>query len=169
MQQTLPSGVSPNAMKRIGKVLICFLSGLAFCQIAKAVNPDAPANPYAMIVQRNAFSLVTPLPKSELPRPITKITLTGTTSILGDCCALLKAQLPAIPPESPQELSLILSEGQQEKNIRVLEINEKAGTVKVDDYGTIVVLAFESPPSRPAATAFHAVAPLPPQMPQRRR
>lgn len=156
-------------MKRKRKVLICFLSGLAFCQIAKAVNTDAPANPYAMIVQRNAFGLVTPSPKPEPPRPIAKITLTGTTSILGDRRALLKAQLPAIPPESPQEMSLILSEEQQEENIRILEINEKAGTVKVDNYGTIVVLAFESPPSKPAATAFHAVAPLPPQMPQRRR
>jgi hypothetical protein len=50
---------------------------------------------------------------------------------------------PAKPGEPAKEQSFTLGEGQREGDIEVLEINEKAGTVKVNDYGTITTLDFD--------------------------
>ena len=65
------------------------------------------------------------------------------TTILGNKRALLKMTPPAKPGEPAKEQSFTLGEGQREGDIEVLEINENAGTVKVNDYGTITTLDFD--------------------------
>lgn len=74
--------------------------------------------------------------------------------------ALLKVLIPAKPPAKQEEESFILAVGQREGEITVLEIDEKAGIVKVDDFGTITNLNFENngvklassaPPGAPGA------------------
>ena len=74
--------------------------------------------------------------------------------------ALLKVLMPAKPGAKQEELSFILAVGQRESEIEVLEIDDKAGIVKVDDFGTItnlnfvdngVKLAGGAPPGPPGA------------------
>jgi hypothetical protein len=149
-------------MKHGERMLICTLAGLALCTTGNAVGGDSPGNPYQGIVDRNVFGLKPPPPppdpESTKPPP-PKVFLTGITTILGNRRALLKMTPPAKPGEPAKEQSFTLGEGQREGDIEVLEINEKAGTVKVNDYGTITTLDFDKdgvkvagvPPPAPGA------------------
>jgi hypothetical protein len=127
-------------------MLICTLASVAWCTSGNAVTSDAPGNPYQGIVDRNVFGLKSPPPppdpEANKPPP-PKIFLTGITTILGNKRALLKTTPPAKPGEPAKEQSFTLGEGQREGEIEVLEINEKACTVKVNDYGTITTLDFD--------------------------
>jgi hypothetical protein len=149
-------------MKSKGKELVCILSSLALCQALGAAVMESPANRYGEIVRRNVFNLVPEPPKPvPPPRPTARITLTGITSIFGDLRVLLKALPPATPSEPASELSLILTEGQEKAQIKVLEINEKAATVKLDNYGTIMVLTFEPDGPKPANLPAPVLPPPP--------
>jgi hypothetical protein len=111
-----------------------------------AVYGDVPGQPYQRIVERNVFGLnpKPPTPEINPPPPASpKVFLTGITTILGKKCALLKTTPPTKPGEPAKEQSLTLVEGQREGEMEVLEINEKAGTVKVSNYGTITTLDFD--------------------------
>jgi hypothetical protein len=127
-------------------MLICTLAGVALCTSGNAVTTDAPGNPYQGIVDRNVFGLKSPPPppdpEANKPPP-PKVFLTGITTILGTKRALLKWTPPPKPGEPAKEQSLTFVEGQREGEIEVLEINEKARTVKVNDYGTITTLDFD--------------------------
>ena len=122
------------------KFLGCILSTFILCTAAEAVGADS-GNPYQGIVDRNVFGLKPPPPpgkpeekKIDLP----PITLTGITTILGNKRALMNLQPPGKPVQS-----FILAEGQRDGELEVLEIDEKAGSVKVSQSGTIVPLTFE--------------------------
>jgi hypothetical protein len=153
-------------MKHSGKMLACVVGGLAFCTAAEAVpaiTTETTENPYQSIVDRNVFSLKPPPPPadttSEKKAPALKITLTGITTILGNKRVLMKtAPPPAKPGESPKtDQSYILTEGQREGEIEVIEINDKAGSVKVNNAGIEQTLTFEKDgaklPSTPAPAA----------------
>jgi hypothetical protein len=58
----------------------------------------------------------------------------------GDKRALLKVKFPARPPEPAREVSCILTVGQREGPIEVLEIDESAGSVRINNSGTEMVL-----------------------------
>jgi hypothetical protein len=85
------------------------------------------------------------------------VVLAGIWNI-GTKRAILKATLPAKPAEAgkpaqpSKEESFMLAAGQREGDIEVLEIDEKAGTVKVNDYGDIVTLNFSDNGVKLAAT-----------------
>ncbi len=144
-------------------MLACMMGGLAVCTAASGVTSDAPANPYQSIIDRNVFSLKPPPPPpdpSETAKPTAlKITLTGITTILGNKRVLMKtAAPPGKPGEPPKtEQSYILTEGQREGDIEVIEIDDKAGSVKVNNAGTIQTLTFEKDgaklPSTPTPAA----------------
>src|SRR5882724_11471586 len=125
-----------------GRAVVCILAGLLLCTEARSMGADS-ANPYQGIVDRNVFGLkpppAPPRPEDNKP-PAPKITLTGITTILGNKRALMNVAMPAKPPESAKQKSFILAEGQRDGDIEVLEIDETSGTVKVDDFGTIMVL-----------------------------
>lgn len=160
-------------MKRVGKSVICLLGGFALGTATyAAVNPESAndssakgGNPYNVIVDRNVFDLRAPPPPiSSQPTntPPPNIKLTGITTILGKKQALFMVQEPA-PPGKPanKEESFILTEGQRQGAIEVLEINNSAKqpTVKIKNDGTVAVLTFEkvnlpqAPASAPPALA----------------
>ena len=74
---------------------------------------------------------------------------------MGNKLAFLKVQSPPKAGEQQQaEQSLMLTEGQREGAIEILEINEKAGTIRVNNSGTEMTIGFDkdagvakSPPS----------------------
>ena len=126
-------------------MLVCLAGSLALCSTASA-RAAAADNPYQMVVDRNVFGLKPPPPPPDpeaTKTPPPKITLQGFTTFGGIKRVLLKAQMPAKPGEPPKgEQSFILAEGQRDGDIEVLEIDTRAGTVKVNDFGTITSLDF---------------------------
>jgi len=157
-------------MMCVGKSLFRVLAGLMMlCTSAGAVTAESSANPYQVIVDRNVFGLKPPTPVEvvEPPKaPPPKIMLTGITTF-GGKRALMKTILPAKPGDQAKEQFLTLKEGQREGEIEVLEIDEKASTVKVNDYGTIITITFEKETPKPGAPVVAAAAPNvpPPRIP----
>src|SRR5262249_42736719 len=93
---------------------------------------------------------------------VLKITLTGITTIVGKRVLMKTAPPQGKPGEAPKtEQSYILSEGQREGDIEVIEINEKLGSVKVNNAGTVQTLTFEKDGAKLPATP----APAPPGVP----
>jgi hypothetical protein len=115
------------------------------------------ATPYQGIVERNVFGLKPPPPppdpEANKPPP-PRIILQGITTFMGSKRALIKVQMPARPPDPAKEVPLILSEGQRDGDIEILEINDKPGNefVKVNDFGTITNLNFENNGIKTAGT-----------------
>ena len=139
-------------------MLIGLCGGLALC-ISAAAAVKAPSkaagDPYQAIVDRNVFNLRTNNPaddKANEPQkqPPPKITLSGITTMLHPKVAMMKAMVPAKPGEPGHEESYMLSEGQRDGGIEVLKIDEIAGTVKVDNQGTVQVLDFINNGAMPA-------------------
>jgi len=109
------------------------------------------ANPYQWIKDRNLFRLIPP-PEDQKPVPPQppKITLTGITTILGKKLVLINVLPKAKPGEQAKPQSLILTVGQREAEIEVLEIDEQidGGTVKLVNHGVIQVLSMQSDGAR---------------------
>jgi len=142
--------------------LVSFALGLG----ARALIADVPGNPYQGIVERNVFNLK-PLPPAgpaePPPAPVPKITLTGITTILGNKRALMKVLEPPKPPQPAKEESYILTEGQRDGEIEVLAIDEQAGSVKVNNHGTVQELTFDKDGAKLPGSPLSAV--VPPGMP----
>src|SRR5882672_2451492 len=149
-----------TAMSDVGRAVICVLIGLLLGTGTRSMGVDS-ANPYQGIVDRNVFGLkpppTPPRPEDNKPPP-PKITLTGITTILGNKRALMNVAMPPKPPEPAKQKSFILAEGQRDGDIEVLEIDETSGTVKVDDFGTIMVLDINKDGAKLPATPL---APVP--------
>src|SRR5262245_9570604 len=148
-------------MRRSLTTLVGSLVALCVCTSLTAVVPDSVANHYEGIPGRNAFGLKPPpKPEANTPPPqIAKIVLTGITTILGNKRALMKVHpVGAKPSDQAKENSLILTEGQREGDIEVIEINEDAGSVKVNNAGTIMTLTFEKDGAKLPATPAPPVA-----------
>jgi hypothetical protein len=113
-------------------------------------------SPYTGIVDRNVFGLKPPTPVAPptAPEPPPgNITLTGITTILGNKRALLKVSTPPRPPEPAKDENLMLTEGQRDGAVEVLEINEKTGSVKVNNGGQITTLTFDKNGAKAVAIA----------------
>jgi hypothetical protein len=157
-------------MKRSGTMMLGLLATWTGLASMQAVTSEPAVTPYAGIVDRNAFGLKPPPPppdpETTKPPPV-KITLTGITTILGNKRALMETPPPAGKPgEQPKgKQSYILTIGQREGDIEVLDIDEKSGSVKVNNSGSIVTLTFEKDgaklPTTPAPGAAGAVPPIP--------
>lgn len=128
---------------RFGRLVVLCAFTLA-ASMAAVANTDA-ANPYAdTIVGRNVFSLKSPPPPpnpEDLIKkdPPPKILLQGLTTILGRRQVLFKVQVPAKPGQPAKEESFVMTEGERQGEIEVLEINEKVepAVVKFNNHGTI--------------------------------
>jgi len=131
---------------------------LAVAFLAVTVRANNTDNPYQGIVDRNVFGLrpPPPPPSNEPPKPpIPAINLTGITTILGKKMAFMTIQLPAKPGEAPKPgangpTSFMLTEGERDGEIEVVSIDEVAGTVKVNDFGTVTNVTFGKLPSTPS-------------------
>jgi hypothetical protein len=133
-------------MSHAVKALGCACVALAFSS-AIAITTDATSNPYQGIVDRNVFGLKDPPPPA--PPPDTNkqqgpaLTLVGIMNILGKNTACLSFQSPAKPNEPPKPTSLMLTQGQREGEIEILEIDINNRSVQVSSYGAITNLTFE--------------------------
>ncbi len=149
------------------KTLICLLSGLSVCTLVTAALGNTPDSPYKAITDRNVFGLKPPPPPpdptaeaNKTPPP--KITLTGITTIFGNKQALMKTPPGAVKPgEQPREQSYILAEGQREGDMEVIQIDEKAGSVKLVYAGTPVTLTFEKDGTKGAPGGAPGAVPPP--------
>ena len=156
-------------MKRSVTVLVWLWIALGLSLGAEALRADVVGNPYQGILGRNAFGLRPPPPyKPEVPPPpLARVKVVGLTTMLGDRRALLKIFPPGQPQGAVKAVSCILKEGQREGAVEVLAIDERAGSVKVSNGGTVTILVLENtkssapevpplpePPSLPVQTAF---------------
>jgi hypothetical protein len=131
---------------------------------------ETAANPYLGIVQSNPFRLKPPQRQEAdtPPVPLPRVKLVGITTF-GDKYALLKINQPAMPPAPARELSCVLTVGQREGPVEVLEVDESSGKVKVRNSGTIMLLTLEyekpAPPSpiQPSALASPPILPMQPR------
>jgi hypothetical protein len=105
---------------------------------ARADDGVLPNNPYAPIVVRNVFGLNPPLPAdaSQSADPPPKITPNGIMSIFGHLQVLFKVAPKAGQPGAKEE-SYILSEGQRQDEIEVIQIDEKNSLVTFNNHGTV--------------------------------
>jgi hypothetical protein len=72
---------------------------------------------------------------------------------MGNKLAFLKVQFLPKPGEQIQtEQSFMLTEGQRESGIEVLEIDEKAGTIRVNNSGTEMTIGFDKDAAKVAKT-----------------
>ena len=113
-----------------GKFRVYLLGVLALGSNTDAATANDKNNPYARsIVGRNVFRL-NPAPLSEIVvqqrPPPPRIILQGLTSINRRRQVLFKVQMPSKPGEPAREMSWVLSEGERQGGIEVLEIDEKA-------------------------------------------
>ena len=143
-------------MKRLVSLPTWLWLALALGLVADGLRADTAESPYLGIAGRNVFGLRPILPPhyEPPPAPLAKVKVVGITTF-GGKRALLDVHLPANPPEPAKEVASILTVGQREGKIRVLEIDEVAGCVKVDNDGTVMTLVLalsptpRSPPDLP--------------------
>jgi len=177
-------------MKRGPKTLICLLCIIALTMRARAVVNDA--NPavdvsasggdrgisktsdggYSSIWLRNVFDLKPILPPPPIdtkpPEPPPNVKLQGITTILGDKRALFTVQVSGGPGKPPaKEESYMLSEGQRQGSLEVLEINPKARTVKIKVEELVSTITFDTnkPAGGPGPGNMAAGVPRPPAVP----
>lgn len=150
-----------------GTAFLLRLWGFGLCALGGLAGAAPSSNPYQGITERNVFGLRPPPAEvaPELPKPpALKLTLTGITTILGDKRALLKAPASAGPGQPPTEQYYMLREGQRDGDLEVLAIDEKAGTVRVNNAGTLATLNFNDngPKLAPAsALSVNGAGPAP--------
>ncbi len=147
-------------MRNISRAVLAGIAAAFICVEAGAIVPEHNSRTFDSIPNRNVFGLKPPPQNtiSNTPPVVPKLILQGITTILGNKRVLLKEEPPAQPGAKPaapgKELSMILTEGQREGSVEVLEIDENAGSVKVNNSGTIMTLTFEKDgpklPSTPA-------------------
>jgi hypothetical protein len=138
-------------------VLLAWVANEVCVPGAKAVVPERDVGQYDRIPERNAFGLrpppSDPLPTNP-PAQLPKITLTGITTILGNKRALMMLAPPIVKPgDTNRQISLILTEGQREADVEVLQIDEKRGSVRLNNSGTVMTLTFEKDGAKLPATA----------------
>jgi hypothetical protein len=139
---------------------------------AFSIVPDPNHEQYQTIPERNVFGLRPPTLQpgpTNSAAPLPKITLAGITTILDTKRALMKVAPSSngLKPGDPaKELSLILTEGQREADIEVLLIDEKKGSVKVNNSGTVMVLTFEKDGAKlPASSQMPGTPGVPSPLP----
>jgi hypothetical protein len=154
-------------MKRLGKIVVCLAGGLVLNAGARADDGVLPNNPYAPIVVRNVFGL-NPPPTNDAnatqAEPPPKITLNGIMSILGRLQALYKVAGTAKPGQPAKDESYILSEGQRQDEIEVIQIDEKNSLVTFNNHGTVQELPLVKANAPAGSTPTPAQGrPVPPQ------
>ena len=112
-------------MRHCGKLTVWLVSTVVLCLGATALVADTPGHPYVGIAGSNVFRLRPPALQATNPPPalLPQVMPVGITTF-GDKRVLLKVKFPARPPEPAKEVSCILTVGQREGPIEVLEIDE---------------------------------------------
>jgi hypothetical protein len=138
---------------------------VACCCGAKMPGAAASVDYYKQIPTRNLFGLHEPeQPRVEEVKPqLPTIVLNGITTItMGNKLAFLKVQSPPKPGQQQQiEQSFMLTEGQRESGIEMLQIDEKAGTIRVNNSGTEMTIGFDKDAGKVARTPPSAQTGIP--------
>ncbi len=154
----LKDAVYWEIMKRLGKIVVCLASGLVLNAGARADGIVLPNNPYAPIVVRNIFGL-NPTPTNnpaDTADALPKIMPNGIMSIFGRLQVLFKVAIPAKAEQPAKDEAYILSEGQRQDEIEVVQIDEKAGLVTFNNHGTVQELALVKAAAPVAGTSTPA-------------
>ena len=129
-------------MRQRPKSWLGLLVALGLATGVHAITQDAAV--YHSIAERNVFGL-RPRPEAVVPpapqQPLRKLILIGITTVCRKR-ALLKAE-PIPGRAGEQEESLMLGEGEREGDIEVVQIDELAERVTVNNAGTVITLSFE--------------------------
>lgn len=131
---------------------LVWLSGLLVHLATPGARALPAENPYATIVERNAFALKPPTPPPVVtppPTPASNVELRGITTLLGRPQVLLNFRVPGKPPELPKDRSLVMDVGQREGDVEVLEINPAAGTIRIRNQGNEVAMNLKDNASKP--------------------
>jgi len=129
-------------IRRSAKILKCGLASLGLCMGMQAMAANSSSAQYNSITEGNVFRLKAPEPV-QLPGPaLPKIILKGIMTVCNRL-AVMKVLFPAKPGEPAREQSYMLAEGQRDGGIEVLQVDEKAGTVKVNNSGMVMRLSFD--------------------------
>jgi hypothetical protein len=111
--------------------------GICLAAVTETFGADSE-NPYRGIIERNVFDLKNkpPLEVRVEPKPLPpKVAVVGITTILTHKCAILK--WPAGPGDPSRTRSFVMTEGQRVDEIEVLQIDEKSGSVKLNNHGVV--------------------------------
>ena len=145
-------------VKRNTKIFGSAVAALAL-GIANGRSATGAQDPrlYQTIPTKNVFKLKDPPPltapvKAAENPTVPKIFLNGITTIFGRKLALMKLMLPTKSPGDTGERSLMLHEGERENDVEVLQINEKNGSVRVNNFGTVLTLTFDRDGAKNVAT-----------------
>jgi hypothetical protein len=144
----------------LGKTGVLLFVGFVSTCSMNAVTSQQLVAPYHGIVERNVFDLRAPVIRAKEPsvKPIvlSKITLTGITTIFGRTIAFM-----TIAGDRPGQLpeSVMLAEGQTFHDIEVKTIDCKGGIVQIINHGAAQILGFDT------ACAKAPDSPVPPEQP----
>ena len=136
-------------MTQAGKTVGLTLIGLLMIGgAARGITPDSPANanPYQGIVDRNVFGLRPPPPPQEAPpppKPPVNITLTGITTLMEKKRAFMSVTGSPKPGAPAATTSYMLTEGERQGDIEIVQIDEKEGSVKLKQSDTPVTISFK--------------------------
>jgi len=159
-------------MKRRGKTLLSLAGTLVLASGVQADVADGsvapePVNdqPYSAIWVRNVFDLKPPPPPPSnvaSNTPPANIKLLGISTMLGNKRAILSVQEVAGPGRPPgKEQSYVMTEGQRQGPLEVLEIDPPNRKVKIKNEELVSTITFDtnktsigSAPGAPPAPAF---------------
>jgi hypothetical protein len=153
------------------KIIICLVSGLAFCASVRADDlamNNAPAtaatamdsaNPYELIVTRNVFGLNPPVVDTNPPvdASLPKITPNGILGEYGQFQVLFKVTPTGKPGAKDQYYTM--SEGEAQDDIEVMHIDSENQIVTFKNHGTVQEIPLAEAPSSGGNGA--APSPLP--------
>ena len=139
-----------ETMNHLGKIAVCLVVGLALNAGLRAATPVAvnipapssnlsPDNPYTVIATRNIFGLnppAPPAPPEDPTKDLPKITPTGIMGVFGNLQVLFKVAPVGKSAPGAKEEFYILSRGQRQDDIEVVNIDDKNGLVTFDNHGT---------------------------------
>jgi hypothetical protein len=139
---------------RFNKLLTLVTAGACLWAGVVGSHADSPDNPYAAITARNVFGLKDPPPAGStltnaVPAAPPNIKITGVSRLFNIKRAhfIVVDNVTPVPgkPVAPAETNYVsLSEGAEKDNLRVVTIDEKAGTAKVVISGIERIMTLEN-------------------------
>ena len=151
-----------------GRILSYLVVGVALSALAGTNNHVFATNaePYAPIIERNAFGLlpiVTPPPPEPPAKPLPKVLPDGITTVLGRPEVLFKVDDPENKQTKPE--SYILCEGEMQDDVKVVRIDVIDRIVTFENHGVTQVIPVDltatTGDSKPSPTPAHVFRFLP--------
>jgi len=144
--------------RRFGKITFCIagalIMGVAVRADELAMNTSSPLpdNPYSQVVVRNIVGRNPPTPVDPNAESLSsvKISPNGIQDFFGTVKVLFKVSgAPAKPGQPPKDQFYMLSQGQRQDDIEVVNIDQKNGLVTFNNHGVTQTLALVSAPASP--------------------